>query len=426
METCPPAQYKALGTLGRDFMSRYFALLLVSLISLPAFGRMDPKPGGDAPAPKLTPRQILSGIYQPLSGPLAEMKRNLRQDRNYIIWAHVPAQHPMDLRSAEMFRRWALGTPITQMSISHNMVAFRCRNPDGKFVEGATGMTGASQLQEVKALLKGHGLGVFFGTFTDGHLNPQAEVGEYINKNLQKRGVIFAGFEVSEQQCGDMQNFLVQFVNHPRKPYERFNTIGDPEKFEGGGCVTFARTLLKKAGILGPVLPQMYRDFSIARFMVGGNLKPSPDFEPMPTPWLNGKKRSISLNLFWTTPWEVEPSSMPGRLYLRQIDPEKMVYTLRQMAGVYLANAPAGERERNSRWLAAGPLKTRVVTSANNLIDPGGQYDWSRYTINDAFDSSFREIGASARAWFQSQVKSGYKIRLGEAVGMPVLLLEKP
>lgn len=406
-------------------MSRVLFGLFCLLAAAPAFARMDPKPGGDAPAPRLTPKQILSGIYQPFTGPLAEMEKNLRQDRNYIVWIHVPAQHPMDLRSAEMFRRWALGTPVTQMSISHNMVAFRCRNESGQFVEGATGMTGASRLQEVKALLKGHGLGVFFGTFTDGHLNPQAEVGEYIAKNLKNRGTIYGAFEVTQEQCADMQKFLVEFVHHPRKPYERFNTIGDPEKFEGGGCVTFARSLMKKAGLLTPVLPMMYRNFSIARFMVGGNLKPSPDFEPMATPWLKGKKRSISLNMFWSTPWEMEPSSMPGRLYLKQIDPEKMVYTLRQFAAAYLEHAPPEERSRNSKWLAAGPLKTRVVTSANNLIDPGGPYEWSKITINDAFDPEMAAIGRASREWFRAQIREGHRMRLGSAAGMPVLIMER-
>ncbi len=406
-------------------MYRILLLLFCVFAIAPAHARMDPKPGGDDPYPRLSPKQVLAGIYKPFTGPLAQMKKNLRPDRNYIVWIHVPAQHPMDLRSAEMFRRWALGTPVTEMTISHNMMAFRCRNSNGQFEEGATGMTGASRLQEVKALLNGHGLGVFFGTFTDGHLNPQAEVGSYIAKNLQKRGVIFAGFEVTERQCNDMKEFLRQFVFHPRRPFERFNTIGDPEKFEGGGCVTFARTLMKKAGVLSPVLPMMDRNVSVARAMVGGNLKEVEDFEPMQTPWLKGKKRAISLNLFWSTPWEVEPSSMPGRLYLSQIDPEKMVYTLRQMAAVYLENAPPEERQRNLRKLGAGPLRNRVVISANNLTDPGGPYEWSRFTINDSFDPEMASIGSAARSWFREQVSSGYSMRMAEAVGMPMILLER-
>jgi len=386
---------------------------------------MEPKEGGDAASPRLTPQQILSGIYQPWSGPLAEVQRKLKADRNYILWIHVPAQHPMDLRSSDMFRRWALATPVTQLTISHNMVAFRCRNRNGQMVTGATGMTGASKLQEVKALLAGYGLSVFFATYTDGHLNPMSEVGEYVGKNIKKRGAIFGGFEVSQEQCEAMQDFLVDFVNHPKRPFERFNNLGDPEKFEGGGCVTLAAVMLKKAGVLQSVIPSLYRNMEAARYMLGGNLKPIADVEPFPTPWLKGKRRSISLNMFWSTPWNLELESMPGEVSLRQIDPEKMVYTLKQFAGVYLEGASARERDAASRKLAVGPLGQRVVVSANNLVDPSGPLEWSRYPINDAFDSEMASVGRAARSWFRSQVHSGHRIRLEEALGQPVLLLER-
>lgn len=401
-----------------------FALSIIATTTS-AFARMEPKEGGEATPPRLTPQQILSGIYQPWSGPLAEVQKKLKPDRNYVMWIHVPAQHPMDMRSSDMFRRWALATPITQLTISHNMVAFRCRNQNGQMVTGATGMTGASKLQEVKALLAGYGLSVFFATYTDGHLNPQKEVGEYIDKNLKKRGAIFGGFEVSQEQCDSMQNFLVDFVNHPRRPFERFNNLGDPEKFEGGGCVTFATVLLKKAGILQSVIPSMFREMEAARLMLGGNLKRVPDVEPYPTPWLKGKRHSVSLNMFWTTPWEMDAEGLPGYVSLRQIDPEKMVYTLKQFAGVYQEGASAKERDRVTRRLAAGPLGQRVVQSANNLVDPGGPMEWSRFPINDSFDAGMASVGRTARTWFRSKVHEGHRIRLEEALGQPVLLLER-
>ena len=392
-------------------------------LSAPALARMDQAPA-ETP-PKLTPAQILGGIYQPWTGSLHELEKALRPDRNYVVWVHVPAQHPMDLRSAEMFRRWALATPVTELTISHNMVAFRCRKGDGQFRTGATGMTGASNLQEAKALLAGYGLSIFFATYLDGHLNPAAEVDGYITKNLKKRGAIFGAFEVGEEQCNQMQEFLVAFVNHPRRPFERFNNIGDPEKFEGGGCVTFASALMKKAGILTEVIPNFFRDFHAARYLLGGNLKPIDGVEPPPTPWLKGKRRSISFQLFWNNPWHSAPADFDGFVHLRQIDPEKMVYTLKQFAATYLEGLAGSTRAREAGKLAASPLGERVAVSANNLIDPGGPLQFNQYLIDDTFDEEMASVGKTAREWFRQKTKDGYRIRLDQASGMPVLLLEK-
>ncbi len=400
------------------------SLFLLSLLAQQAQARMDEDVGRAAP-PKLTPAQILSGIYQPLTGPLKELEKTFRTGKNYVVWIHVPAQHPLDLRSSELFRRWALATPVVELTISHNMVAFRCMNESGKLQTGATGMTGASNLQEAKALIAGHGLSIFFDTYLDGHLNPQQEVGAYITKNLAKRGAIFGAFEVTQKECGEMQNFLSDFVHHPRRPFERFNNVGDPLKFEGGGCVTFASALLLKAGQLASVIPHFFRDFYAARYLFGGNLGPVQDVEPFATPWLNGERRSISFNLFWNNPWNLEASGFPGSVYLHQIDPEKMVYTLKQFASVYLESQSAEVRARDERWLANSTLGSRVSVGANNLADPGGIMEYTHTTIDDAFDDEMAEVGQAARSWFRERLRSGSHIRLERVVGMPALLLEK-
>ncbi len=403
-------------------VTAYAFILALFLFAHAALARMDDS-GPQGPTPRLSPQQILSGIYQPWTGALHELEKTLHKDRNYLVWIHVPAQHPMDLRSSEMFRRWAIATPFTELTISHNMVAFRCRNKEGQMVTGATGMTGSSSLQEVAALLDGYGLSIFFSTYTDGHLNPEREVGDYINKNLVRRGAIFGGFEVSNEQCDSMRDYLSAFVHHPRRPFERFNNIGDPEKFEGGGCVTFAVTLLKKAGLLDTVIPSFYRTFSVARYLFGGNLWPVKKMEPYPTPWLKGARYSIPLSAFWNRPWNAVPVNFPEYVHLRQIDPEKMVYTLQQFAKVYLEGQGGSMRAREAKWLSTSTLGTRISVSANNLL--GGPWKYSRTPINDSFDPQMAETGRIARSWFRAKVKDGYRIRLNYAVGMPVLLLER-
>ncbi|MGZ3669364.1 MAG: hypothetical protein ACXWR4_05645 [Bdellovibrionota bacterium] len=393
------------------------------LFSAPALARMDQGPAG--PTTPLSPPQILSGIYQPWTGPLAEMGKALKPDRNYLVWVHVPAQHPMDLRSSETFRRWVIATPLLEFTISHNMVAFRCKNPGGQFVTGATGMTGANNLQDAKALLAGYGLSVFFATYLDGHLNPESEVASYVTTNLAKRGVVFGAFEVTDEQCGAMQGFLSDFVNHPNRPFERFTSLGDHEKFEGGGCVTFASALMNKAGVLDSVIPSFFREMYAARYLLGGNLAPQDQVLPPATPWLRGKRRSISINLIWNNPWDAAPEDFPGYANLHQMDPEKMLYALKQFGNVALENESGGARSRDARMLAESPLGARVSLTANNLEDPGGPLDFTYTTIDDNFDG-MAETGRLARDWFRGRVRAGFRLRVAQAVGMPVLVMEKP
>jgi len=398
-------------------------LVLLFVMAQPAFARMDESVG--KVTTRLSPSQVLSGIYQPFTGPLHELEKTFRDERNYIVWIHVPAQHPMDLRTSDRFRQWALATPVTQMTVSHNMVAFRCKNKNGEMVTGATGMTGASNLQDAKALLGGYGISIFFATYTDGHLNPQQEVGDYITTNLSKRGAIFGGFEVTDEQCESMQSYLSAFVNHPGRPFENFSSVKDPEKMEGGGCVTFASVLLKKAGLLDTVIPSFYRDLRAARYLLGGNLPPIKDVIPPPTPWLKGRRRDITGNLFWGESWDSDPPTFPGFVSLRQMDPEKMGYALKQFANVYLENQGSSSiRTRDARWLAASPLGPRVAVTGNNMANPPN-LDISRTLIDDSFDDEMAAIGRTARAWFRSRVKAGYRIRLEQTAGMPVLLMEK-
>ncbi len=420
-------------------MMRNFYIFGISLFLFTASARArddqniaaqgDARLSGGGTHQRLTPAQVMGGIYKPWTGPLAELEKNLRENANYVVWIHVPAQHPMDLRSAENFRRWFNATPLTQLTISHNMVAWRCRNEKGQMVTGATGITGSSNRQDAKAILAGYGLSVFFSTFTDGHLNPQQEVGDYVMKNLRKRGAIFAGFEVTNEQCDSMQGFLADFVHHPSRPFEKFSAVQDPEKLEGGGCVTFASALLNKAGQLDTVIPRFYRDIPAARHLLGGNIRAVKDVVPPVLSWLKGQAHSVSIFKFINANWTVPPknASIPGTASLKQMDPEKMGYALQQFSKVYLEGLSGAERERVARKLAASPLGVRVVkTRGRDYNKPSSPVEWGKFPINDSFDPEMAQVGREARAWLRNRLSNGYHVRLGEAVGMPVLLVELP
>ena len=404
-------------------MKNIITFLTVAFLSTQAFGRADglaAKFSGGETGQSPTPEETLQGIYQPWTGVLASLRQNLDPRRDYVVWIQVPAQHPLDLRSSEYFRRWINATPITEVTISHNMVAWRCHNSKGQVVEAATGMTGGNVSQDTQMFLDGYGLSVFFSVFTDGHLNPVSEVDSYITTNLQKRGAVFGGFEVSPTDCDNMMKFVQDFVHAPNKPYTRFGLLPNPEKMEGGGCVTFASALMNKAGIMQPILPNFYRNIRARRDLMGGNIDRKPAQAEAPeTPWLNGVKNVVSPFRLVNTRWE--RSDIPS-VGLKLMDPEKMLYTLKQFGQAYLQQFSGKERVREADALENSPLKQRYVLSIDTISRPG-QMDV--YPVDDSFDPEMAGIGHQSRNWFLSKLQQGYRIRRGQAAGMPVLLMER-
>jgi hypothetical protein len=342
-----------------------------------------------------------------------------------VVWIQVPAEHPLDLRSSEYFRKWFLATPLTEFSISHNMVAFTCHTRSGAVVTGATGMTGQNSSQEIGMILGGYGLSVVVSNFMDGHLNPMKEVDEDISLNLKNRGAVFAGFEVSVDDCENMRNFLHAFVHHPNKPYRRFGLLPNPEKMEGGGCVSFASALLNHAGVLQPVIPHFFRYGRIANYLLGGNLKPIENVEIFPTPWLKGKKRSVSMNLMLGNFWDEDAEGFRGFSPVQVMDPEKMLYSLKQFSQVFLNHLPASQRAQARQKLARSPLGQRIIVSADNHTESGRGLDFSEFPIDDDLDPEMARIGRVARTYFEQKIKEGNHIRHETIVGMPALILER-
>lgn len=414
-------------------MTLRMVFLLINLFSFTAFA--DPidtgmdagiRGGHDSPAPPTDPTGIYKSIYGPWTGSLTQLERTMLPDKNYIFWINVPPQHPMDMRSSEYFRRWMMAVPKSELSISHNMVAWRCKDASGKTVMGATGMTGQNDKQELKMFLKGYGLTVFLSTFTDGHLNSINEVNAYINKNLKKRGAIFAGYEVTQEECSAMQDFLHKFVDHPSKPYMNFGLLPDPEKMEGGGCVTFASALLQHAGLLHSVVPQFYRKIFATHYLMGGNLKPVVNTKIPSLDWLHGKKYRVRMSKLYHNRWDQENSVVPGFAEMNIMDPEKMTYSLKQFATIYLSQLPPTLRLQEEAIFASSPLGLRIVKSKNNIgTSNGAKVQISYYPIDSTFDPQMNQIAEVARSWYKQKLDEGFHIRRSVAMGMPVLLLER-
>ncbi len=412
-------------------MTKIITLLTLILLPLNAYARADAPEarvfrGDDGdndfpefPLPSPGPEETWAGANLPWYGILRDVKANLAPDRNYLVWIHVPARHPLDLRTSDRFRKWIIATPPAEMSISHNMVAWRCRNGQGEMKEGATGMTGELAGQSGKMIERGFGLSAFLSVFTDGYLNPSIEVDQYVRNNLDERGVVFAAFEVTPEQCAGATGFLHDFVFHPRQPYTRFGLLPEPGKMQGGGCVTLASELMKRAGILDSVIPHFYRHLKARRALMGGNLPRVPvQTEPPAMPWLGTKKRKISLQRLMLTNWT---TGLGPFVDFSQMDPEKMLYALRQFGAVYLEQVPPEQYSQEKAALGRFPLSPRQTVGRNVSL---GKPHFVVTPINDQFEG-MSEIKAASQAWIRGKLNAGFGLRRGEAMGMSIFILEK-
>ena len=344
---------------------------------------------------------------------LQELNAFTKPNKSYVFWILSLPEIPLDLRSAEFFRRMLLANPFFAGGIGHNIVAWKC---SGSFpLQGSTGMSGESYLQTRRMLKSGFGLTSFFSTFTDGFLETSKTASDAIEKNAANYGLITMGFEVSASQCENLVNFAEDFANHPAKPYLKFGFVPNPLKMEGGGCVNFAMALLEKAGIWN-FTDMFYRNFKASKELFGGGL-PAPEFTTLPDFSL-GIKKQIEQDALLSTPW------LPGgqSLQLRIMDPELMIYALKIMKKVYFKSLPQGEA-LGSAWEGAS-LADRWVTSG--VMDREGIINPRRYRIDSTFDAQTARVGTTASSWMQEQLKAGKKVVAGKLMGSPLLLIENP
>lgn len=394
--------------------------LLLSTANAFAFGSAHREP---------TPEQTLEEIYRPWGGPLRKLEQLLKPGKNYIVWIDVPAQHPVDIRSGDSFRKWLIATPLTEISVSHQMLAWSCLDKDGRAVTGATGMTGVNSNQHIQMMLRSFGLSFFFSTFTDAVLDPSAEVESTIVSNAQARGAAYIGFEVTREQCDAMQAFLADFVHRPQKPFTRYGFALDADKMEGGNCASFAAAMLKNADILTPVLPLFRRSISVLRWLMGGNLGAVKHTELPELPWLEGKQNPVAYVTLLTESWENPGDGLDsGKIRLVTMDPEKVLYAMKQFANVYLETLPENRRREEATYLESTPLGLRTVVSAD-FTGPNAREaalkTYTKFRIDDAFDPETASVGAAARNWVRQKMAGGFHLRRATVDAMPVLFLER-
>lgn len=381
-------------------------------------------------AEDVTPAEMHAEIFAAWKGPLLDFRKNLKPGRNYVAWLLVPPTRALDMRSAGQFRRSYLATPPKDFSISHNLVLWQCTRRDGTRAEGAMAISGESDEQSKLMVKHGFGLTPLFSNFTDGYLQGVTDLLDIIDENGEDgRGYATVAFEVTQDDCNNMMDFADAFSLDPKRPYANFGNFKDPEKFEGGGCVTLAETLLRRAGVLSELWPAFWRTFHVNRHLLGGNL-PLPEHVQVPAwKWLGHEERYVpELALLLNPHWDGDRDT--GYETLPLMDPELMLYSLRGVAQSYVEGLPPAERATEEAKIARSSFGRREAWSAveGALVSlPEGYVKRHRVTpLNDSFDPRMARVSWLMRRWWENARSEGYGIRSAHLGKSLALIVDKP
>lgn len=351
----------------------------VSLFSLSSWAYENPS----------SPDELWELVNNGWGGPYSELVPHLSFNKNYIIWSIIAPEDPLDLRRPDFFRRFVTTKSSKKsFSISHNLIAWNCQ-VDGKRYMGATGHSGELSGQSIKLVKAGYGLTSFLAKFTDGWLSGGFHTGDIFADRSQKEEIYSLVVEVPEKDCANMLGFLKKFIYHPRKPYQNFGLTLKPEKFEGAGCITFAATLMKKAGIFTEVFKKSNRDLWASHYRFGGNdLEIPPDTVLPRISWREGKPKRVSINEFFSANWN---AGLRG-VHLRLIDPELLVWGYKNL----------------SQNLVTRPRKVVQIPQECGRGDPCTA---KRIPVNDQYDKQAPQVSRAARSWKAKMLNKGYRMK---------------
>lgn len=343
---------------------------------------------------------------------LLPLKKSLSARKSYVFWIVNPPETPLDLRSAEHFRKFLKRNSFFRGGISHNFVAWSC--PGKISFEGITGMSGESYQQSRKMFEDGFGLSPFISTYTDGFLETKATAQKNLVEKTEEFGMVAVGFEIPHSQCEEMVNFLEDFTFHPNKPFLKFGFLSDPEKMEGGGCVNFASTLIQKAGVMKEIVPQFYRAFSVDKNLFS---KPSnlPPFTSLPEYEFSSQR--LPLPQLLDQPW------LMGEVQLKIMDPELVLHSFKIIKNAYLSKLSVAQKESEKSNLEKTAFGDRWVLSSQ-FHSATKEWEPRNYRVDASFDSQAARVAKATSQFMMEKLKSGTTIRKLEVLGSPVLLLE--
>ncbi len=264
----------------------------------------------------------------------------LDPDRAYALLIMLPSAYPIDFRDAEAARislmrnvRAPLATLTAKTLTGHSMVAWQCA---GK--RGLISQTGESTGQATRMILHGGwGITPFLSVFHDGKLVRMKDVPGRYRSLIAAGSVSILAIEVSKASCLSMRRYVARFVTHPSNPKSRFGLLLDPERFEGGGCASFALSALRRAGLFAGHERRFRRKVRIYEGPLGRRVDVPEGVDPFVTARRRSHENVVSFYALRAGPWD---SGKLNRI-VEFVDPELLYAALgaiRERAGEAFAH----------------------------------------------------------------------------------------
>ena len=138
--------------------------------------------------------------------------------------------------------------------LGHSIIGWQCG--DGRV--GLTGKTADDDGQTERMVLNGWGLAALLSELQFGRLHARDELDEGWLRALQRPGAQVVAFEITPQACQRLRRAVARYLTHPNRPAERFSTIADPARMQGGSCASFAHWAAREGGIFNSVPPTLF------------------------------------------------------------------------------------------------------------------------------------------------------------------------
>ncbi len=205
--------------------------------------------------------------YEAADWPRYLKRLELPRARNYVIVSFLPTNYPLDLsdpvKAQRSFLKAAL-SPGMDTKIGHTIIGWQCGAH-----QGMTSMSGANGPQVFQLLREGWGFVAALSTYTDGKLYPEGAHRIANLEGIERGRAIVTATEVSSAECEALRQALTRFVTHPKQPVRNFGLMLAPERFEGGGCISFGFYLANAAGVMRDVTPTLRREVPLYAAMLG-------------------------------------------------------------------------------------------------------------------------------------------------------------
>jgi len=224
--------------------------------------------GSYASLPIVEPeRSDVLAPYEAADWPRYLKRLNLPRERDYVVVSFIPTRYPLDFsdpaKAQASFLEAGL-SPGLDTKIGHTIVGWQC----GPY-QGMTSMSGANGFEAVELLTGGWGLVAGLSIYTDGKLYPEGEHRKSNLRGIEQGRAIVTAVEVSRNDCLSMRQDLKRFIQHPNEPAKNFGLMLFPERYEGGGCISFGFFLANAAGIMTEITPTIRREVPLYSTMLG-------------------------------------------------------------------------------------------------------------------------------------------------------------